>query len=63
MNVERGGLLIIEEEGKVISSLVNNGRVVLRGIFGGAHNGFGEFENEGGIIKHPVIKNGMTYYE
>lgn len=62
--IGNGSLLIIEEGGKLAGCLNNNGKLILRGVFGGPQNGNGKLVIEGnGYIKKPVIKNGISYYE
>jgi len=56
--------LVIEETGKLAGTLNNNGKVILRGVFGGARSGNGEFIVEGnGYIKQPVVRDGVSYYQ
>lgn len=63
-HVERRAELIVERRGKLAGSLHNDGRVIVRGIFGGARSGLGEFLLEDqGSIKQPTIRNGTRYYE
>jgi cytoskeletal protein CcmA (bactofilin family) len=55
--------LVIEAGGKLAGSLANYGKVILRGVFGGARSGQGELVIEGnGYIKQPIIKDGISYY-
>lgn len=56
--------IIIEENAKMTGTTTNNGLVVIRGEFGGATSGNGEFKMEGnGYIKKPNIRNGIHYYD
>lgn len=55
--------LTIEKNAKLAGSLNNNGRVILKGVFGGATSGYGELIIEGsGYIKKPIVKEGVHYY-
>lgn len=64
VSIEDGASLLIEETGKLAGTLINDGLVVLRGVFGGARSGCGQFRIEGkGYIKAPVTRNGIHYYE
>jgi len=63
-SLARGSKLVIEETGKLAGTLNNNGKVILRGVFGGARSGNGEFIIEGnGYIKQPVVRDGISYYQ
>lgn len=62
-HIAQNGTLIIEQQGRLAGSTHNNGSIYLRGVFGGSRKGNGEFIVEGGIIKNPIIKNGISYYE
>lgn len=63
VNLSPGSLLIIESSGKLIGSSYNDGRMIIRGVYGGSQSGNGEFIiEESGMIKKPVIKNGNNYY-
>ena len=63
-NVSVHGTAVVEAHGKLAGTLSNNGTVIVRGVVGGAQSGHGELIlEENGYIKHPVIKNGMNYYE
>lgn len=63
-HVAPGGLVVVEPRAKLAGSLHNDGRVVVRGVFGGARSGSGEliFEDQG-YEKQPTIRNGIHYYE
>jgi hypothetical protein len=64
VSLENGAFLLIEESGKLGGTLLNDGSVILRGVFGGGHSGQGQLLIEGnGYIKNPVIRNGIRYYE
>lgn len=62
-NLQGGALLVVEARGKLAGTLRNDGRVVVRGVFGGARSGLGEFvfEDEG-YEKQPTIRDGIRYY-
>lgn len=63
VSLEQGSILIVEARAKLAGSLHNNGKVIVRGVFGGAQSGKGELILEGGgYIKEPIIKNGVNYY-
>lgn len=63
-NVEGGAFVVVEARGKLAGTLHNDGRVVVRGVFGGARSGSGELVFEGeGYEKHPTIRDGVHYYE
>lgn len=64
-SLERGASLTIEPSGKLAGTLVNDGLVVVRGVFAGAQSGNGTIRLEGdGYIKQPAsIKDGVHYYE
>lgn len=63
-SVQHGGRLVVEDGGRLAGTLSNNGTVIIRGSFGGARSGQGEFRVEGeGVVKQPVIRNGMHVYE
>lgn len=56
--------MVIEDGAKLSGTLVNNGKVILKGTFGGSQSGRGELTIEGnGYIKQPVVKNGVSYYQ
>ncbi len=62
--IHQGGCIIIEDSGKLAGTLANDGIFILRGVFGGARSGDGDFRIEGnGYIKKPVIRDGVYYYE
>jgi hypothetical protein len=62
--VAAGGLLIIEAGGRLAGSLKNYGNVLIRGVFGGPATGDGHLRLEdGGHIKEPVQRDGVSYYE
>lgn len=61
--VEQGASVIVEPSGRLAGGLVNEGRVVVRGVFGGARRGEGTFVLEaGGRIKRPELIDGITTY-
>ena len=63
-HLEAGARLVIEDSGKLAGTLVNQGVVILRGVFGGERIGTGHLRIEGnGHIKEPVIRNGVQYYD
>ncbi|AKA72048.1 hypothetical protein [Clostridium scatologenes] len=62
--IDYGSAVIVEKGGKLAGNLNNNGQLIIRGVFGGAQSGNGKFIiEEGGQIKRPVIKNGISYYQ
>jgi len=64
LHVDRGACVVIEPGGTQAGSLHNQGRVILRGIRGGAVSGQGELVIEGaGRVKLPVSRDGIEYYE
>jgi cytoskeletal protein CcmA (bactofilin family) len=64
LHVDRGACVVIEPGGTQAGTLHNQGRVVLRGIRGGAVSGQGELAIEGaGRVKQPVTRDGIEYYE
>lgn len=63
-NFDYNSNVIVEEGGKLIGTMTNNGMVIVRGIFGGAKAGNGILVVEGnGYIKQPIMKNGISYYQ
>lgn len=63
-NVQGGALVVVEPRGKLAGTLHNDGRVVVRGVFGGARSGSGELVFEGqGYEKQPMIGDGIRHYE
>jgi cytoskeletal protein CcmA (bactofilin family) len=63
-SVERGGELVVEPGAKLAGTLDNEGIVIIRGIFGGARSGTGEFRLEGsGCVKQPRVQDGIYYYD
>ncbi|WP_430304064.1 hypothetical protein [Pseudomonas mosselii] len=63
-SIAAGSILVVEPFGKLAGSMHNNGRLVIRGAFGGAYSGRGESVVEGdGYIKQPRIEGGVHYYE
>lgn len=63
-HVGPGGLVVLEPRAKLAGSLHNDGRVIVRGVFGGAKSGSGELVFEdGGYEKRPTIRDGMHFYE
>jgi hypothetical protein len=63
-SVHHGGRLVVEGGGRLAGTLSNDGTVIIRGAFGGARSGRGEFRVEdGGVVKQPVIRDGMHFYE
>lgn len=64
VSIPYGAVMTIEPSGKLKGTLVNNGTVILKGIFGGQQAGTGRLIIEGqGYIKQPVVEDGMTFYE
>ncbi|CAB1248288.1 conserved protein of unknown function [Ruminococcaceae bacterium BL-4] len=62
-HVSSGGTVIVEASGRLAGSLNNQGKVIIRGVFGGSHSGNDIILEGTGYIKQPIIKNGMNYYE
>lgn len=63
-HVAEGGEVIVQPRGRLAGSLHNEGRVVVRGVFGGSRTGLGDLVLEdAGYIKQPVIRDGINYYE
>jgi hypothetical protein len=62
-SLEEGAVLVIAAGAKLAGSLTNRGLVILRGTFGGSESGAGELRLEGGRIKQPVIRDGISHYE
>lgn len=62
--IDAGAEVIVEEGGKLAGSLRNDGRVILRGVFGGSCTGAGILEIEGpGWIKPPdEVRDGAQVY-
>lgn len=63
VHVDRGGGVIVESGGKLAGSLHNEGKVIVRGVFGGAITGAPIFLEDSGYIKDPVVRDGVNYYE
>lgn len=62
--VQPGAAVIVESGARLAGSLSNDGLVVVRGVFGGARSGAGEFRLEGsGRVKQPTVRDGVSYYE
>ncbi|MDH0797582.1 hypothetical protein [Pseudomonas carnis] len=56
--------LVVEFGGKHTGSVGNEGRLIIRGTFGGSTSGSGaQTVEEGGYIKAPRIENGIHYYD
>ena len=56
--------VIIEERGRLAGSLTNEGKVILRGVFGGTQFGNGTISIEGnGYIKQPTKRGDSYFYE
>jgi hypothetical protein len=64
-HVSPGGVVVVEPGGKLAGSLHNDGRVVVRGVFGGSRSGSGElaFEDDGYEKRPKMIRDGVHYYE
>lgn len=56
------GVLIVEPTGRLAGSLNNQGRVIVRGVFGGSQKGNPVILEGSGSIKEPIIKDGTSYY-
>lgn len=63
-HVHASAIVLVEPRGKLAGTLHNDGRVIVRGVFGGARSGSGDlvFEDQG-YEKQPRIENGIRYYE
>ncbi|MBH3372864.1 MULTISPECIES: hypothetical protein [Pseudomonas] len=63
-NIGTGSEVIVQPSGRLQGSMNNNGKLIIRGAFGGACNGRGDMHVEGnGYIKQPRIENGVHYYD
>lgn len=63
-SVGDGSSVVVQPTGKLAGSMSNNGRLLIRGVFGGAYSGSGERILEGaGYVKQPRVVNGIHYYE
>ncbi|MDH2244431.1 hypothetical protein N5J70_21045 [Pseudomonas sp. GD03909] len=63
-NIGPGSEVLIQPSGKLQGSMNNNGKLIVRGEFGGAYSGQGDISVEGdGYIKQPRIENGVHYYD
>lgn len=61
--VERTGSVLVEAAGRLAGGLVNEGSVVIRGVYGGKRSGAGSFALEGaGRIKQPEFIDGVAMY-
>ena len=49
--IDQGGILVIERSGRVRGSIMNLGKVVIRGEHTGSRNGTGEYLLDGGWLK------------
>lgn len=64
MNIGPFSQVVIQPSGMLQGSINNNGKMIIRGVFGGACSGRGETSVEGnGYIKQPRIENGVHYYD
>ncbi|EHR0921399.1 hypothetical protein KS884_004614, partial [Vibrio parahaemolyticus] len=64
VSIPYGAVMTIEPSGKLQGTLVNDGTVILKGVFGGQQSGAGDLIIEDqGYIKQPVVKDGMTFYQ
>lgn len=63
-SVAAGSLVIVQPSGTLAGSMNNNGRLIIRGVFGGACSGTGDQVLEGaGCVKQARIKDGIHYYD
>lgn len=63
-NIGPGSQVLIHPSGKLQGSIKNNGKLIIRGVFGGSCSGGGDTSVEGdGYIKQPRIENGVHYYD
>lgn len=63
-NINGGSQVIIQPSGRLQGSMTNYGKLIIRGVFGGAYNGSGQTFLEGdGHIKEPRVENGVHYYD
>ncbi len=63
-NIQSGATVLVEPAGRLAGSMLNDGTLVIWGVFGGAYQGHGIRTLEGnGHIKQPVIRDGITFYE
>ena len=63
-SVERGSTFVVEAGARLAGTLHNDGRVIVRGVFGGVQTGRGELRLEGQrYVKQPVLRDGVHYYE
>ena len=63
-HISKYATVVVEKDGKLAGSLSNNGKLIIRGVFGGSKSGHGEVILEGnGYIKQPTIKNDASSYE
>jgi hypothetical protein len=65
VHIEPGGLLRVEQGGKLAGSLHVAGQIENRGVRGGSVQlAGGEIQDlDGGTVKEPSRRNGMTFYE
>jgi len=63
-NICAGSEVIVQHSGRLQGSMNNNGKLIIRGAFGGSYTGQGDTLVEGeGYIKQPRIENGVHYYD
>lgn len=63
-NISSGSEVLVQPFGQLQGSMNNNGKLVIRGAFGGAYSGQGNTFVEGdGYIKQPRVENGVHYYD
>lgn len=61
--INSGGSAVVEEGGILAGTLINNGQIIIRGVFGGEKSGDGNLIIEAsGKIVEPVIEDGKAYY-
>ena len=63
-SISRGSMILVQPTGKLAGSMINDGQLFIRGVFGGAYSGNGERVLEGeGYIKQARVVDGVHYYE
>lgn len=62
-SVANGATVVVEKGGKLMGPLNNQGTAIVRGVYGGSHEGNSIILEDSGYIKKPIVKNGANYYE
>ena len=62
LTVVAGGQVVVEQFGKLLGPLVNDGAVEIYGTFAGAVEGVEPTIHPGARIVEPEIRDGATYY-